>query len=122
MSTKGLNLGSGVKLRPPDTHGYPGGGGVVFSDDPGQVESIFISVLRTNQGPSRANIEKDERETQNFKKTKKGWSKNKIDHSDGIKVSIDQTSHKEPFCQKKTKTDLTNQGDKQIFYNPILSH
>ena len=42
----------------PNTHGYPGGGVVVFSDDPGQVESILVSVLRTNQGPSRANIEK----------------------------------------------------------------
>ena len=79
------------------------------------MESILVSVLRTNQGPSRAYIEKDERETQNFKKTNKGWRKNKIDHSDGIKVSIDQTSHKEPFYQKKTITDLTNQGDKQIF-------
>ena len=94
MSTKGLNLGSGVIFRPPDTHGYPGGGGVVFSDDPGQVESILVSVLRSNQGPSRANIEKDEREAQNFKKTKKGQRKNMIDHADGIKVLIDQTSNK----------------------------
>ena len=82
------------------------------------MESIFVSVLRTNQGPSRANIEKDERETQNFKKTKKGQRKSKIDHADGIKVSIDQTSHS---YQKKTKTDLTNQGDKQIFYSPFTA-
>ena len=58
MGTKALDLGSGVIFQPPDTHGYPGGGGVVFSDDVGQVESILISVRRTNQGPSRANIEK----------------------------------------------------------------
>ena len=81
----------------------------------------MVNVLRTNQGSSRANIEIDKRETQNFKKTKQGWRKNKIEHSDGIKVSINQTSHKEPPYQKKTKTDLTNQGDKQIFYSPFTA-
>ena len=38
------NLGSGVTYRPPDTHGYPGGGGVVFTKDPGQLESRSVSV------------------------------------------------------------------------------
>ena len=43
-STKPLNLGSGVTYGPPDTHGYPGGGGVVFSKDLGQLESRLVSV------------------------------------------------------------------------------
>ena len=30
---------------PPDTHGYPGGGGVVFSKDPGQLGSGSVSVI-----------------------------------------------------------------------------
>ena len=37
MSIKALNLGSGVTYRPSDVHGYPGGDGVVFSNDPGQL-------------------------------------------------------------------------------------
>ena len=44
-STKALNRGSRVTYRPPDTHGYPGGGGVVFSKDPGQLESRSVSVM-----------------------------------------------------------------------------
>ena len=43
-STKPLNLGSGVTYWPPDTHGYPGGVGVVFSKGPGQLESRSVSV------------------------------------------------------------------------------
>ena len=43
-STKPLNLGSGVTYRPPDTHGYPGGGGVVFSKDPGKLDSRSVSL------------------------------------------------------------------------------
>ena len=42
-STKPLNLGSGVTCRPPDIHGYPGGG---FSNDPGQLWIGSVSVLR----------------------------------------------------------------------------
>ena len=41
-----LKLGSEVTYRPPDSHGYPGGGGVVFSKDPGQLESRSVSVRR----------------------------------------------------------------------------
>ena len=41
-----LNLGSGVTYQPPDTHGYPGGGGVVFSNDPGQLRVGSVSVTR----------------------------------------------------------------------------
>ena len=44
-STKPLNLGSGVTYQSSDTHGYPGGGGVVFSKDLGQVESRSVSVM-----------------------------------------------------------------------------
>ena len=40
-----LNLGSVVTYLPPDTHGCPGGGGVLFSKDPGQLESRSVSVL-----------------------------------------------------------------------------
>ena len=36
--------GSGVTYQPQDTHGYPGGGGVVFRKDPGQLESRSVSV------------------------------------------------------------------------------
>ena len=45
------NLGSGVTYRPPDTDGYPGCGGVIFSKDPGQLESSSVSVDMT--GPDR---------------------------------------------------------------------
>ena len=44
MSTKPLNLGSGVTYRPPDVHGYPGGVGVVFIKDLGQLEPRSVSV------------------------------------------------------------------------------
>ena len=44
MSTIPLNLGSGVTYQTPDTHGYPGGGGVAFSKDLGQLESRSVSV------------------------------------------------------------------------------
>ena len=45
-STKPLNLGSVVTYRTPtpDTHGYPGVGGVVFSIDPGQLRVRSVSV------------------------------------------------------------------------------
>ena len=45
-STKPLNLGSGVKYWPPNTHGYPRGGGVVFGKDLGQLESRSVSVQK----------------------------------------------------------------------------
>ena len=37
-------MDSGVKYRPPDTHGHPGGGGVVFSNDLGQLRVRSVSV------------------------------------------------------------------------------
>ena len=43
-STKPLNLGYGVTYRPQDTHGYPGGGLVVFSNDLGQLRVGSVSV------------------------------------------------------------------------------
>ena len=43
-STKPLNLGFWITYGPLDTHEYPGGGGVVFSKDPGQLESRSVSV------------------------------------------------------------------------------
>ena len=46
--TKPLNMGSWITYWPPDTHGYPGGSGVVFSKDPGQLESRSVSVYSTN--------------------------------------------------------------------------
>ena len=39
-----LNLGSGVTYQPPDTHGYPGSSGVVFSYNPGQLRVGSVSV------------------------------------------------------------------------------
>ena len=36
----------GFTFRPLDTHGYPGGGGVVYSKDPGQLEFGSASVLQ----------------------------------------------------------------------------
>ena len=39
-----INLGSGVTYRPPDTNGYSGGGGVVFSKDLGQLAFGSVSV------------------------------------------------------------------------------
>ena len=44
MSTKPLDLGSGVTYQPQDTHGYPGGVGVVFSIDSGQLGVVSVSV------------------------------------------------------------------------------
>ena len=38
------NLGSGVTYITPDTHGHPGGGGVVFSYDLGQLRVRSVSV------------------------------------------------------------------------------
>ena len=43
-STKPLILYCGGPSRPPDTHGYPGGGGVVFSNESGQPDVIPVSV------------------------------------------------------------------------------
>ena len=45
-STKALNLGCGITYRPTDAHGYPGGGGVVFSNGPGQLRVGSVSVRR----------------------------------------------------------------------------
>ena len=41
-------MGSGVTYRPPDTHGYPGGVGVFFSNDPGQLRVGSGSVESTH--------------------------------------------------------------------------
>ena len=52
MSTKLLNLCSGIIYQPQDTHESPGGGGVVFSKDPrtigvqiGQCVLILLSTV-----------------------------------------------------------------------------
>ena len=37
-------VGSGVTYQPPDTYGYPGGGGVVFSKDPRNLTIGSVSV------------------------------------------------------------------------------
>ena len=47
-STKPLKLGSGVTSGPPGTHGHPGGGGVVFSKDLGQLAFGSVSVFYFN--------------------------------------------------------------------------
>ena len=41
---KPLDLGSGVAYQPPDTNGFPWGGGIVFSKDLGQLESRSVNV------------------------------------------------------------------------------
>ena len=47
-STKPLILYCGGPSWPPDTHGYPGGGGVVFSNESGQLDVIPVSVVCPN--------------------------------------------------------------------------
>ena len=48
-STKPLKLGSGVIPGPSGTHGHPGGVGVVFSKDLGQLELRSVSVYSWTQ-------------------------------------------------------------------------